>query len=126
MERYVLRSLITNVIWAFSGDGRLKIRQELSDFIRNVTTIPLPPQDNVPIIDFEACYCIISCLLSKLIQVQRNAFFVGDTGRRMVSVVGEGASDRSGDAQSGGGRLGGADAGYGASRAPAADVAGRA
>uniref|UniRef100_A0A914WXS1 AAA+ ATPase domain-containing protein n=1 Tax=Plectus sambesii TaxID=2011161 RepID=A0A914WXS1_9BILA len=53
MERYVLRSLITNVIWAFSGDGRLKIRQELSEFVRSITTIPLPPQDNVPIIDFE-------------------------------------------------------------------------
>jgi dynein heavy chain 1 len=53
VERYVLRSLITNVIWAFSGDGRLKIRQELSDYVRSITTIALPPQDNVPIIDYE-------------------------------------------------------------------------
>lgn len=36
-----------------SGDGRLKIRKELGNFIRGVTTIPLPPATNNAIIDFE-------------------------------------------------------------------------
>ena len=36
-----------------SGDGRLKIRQELGEFIRGVTTITLPPSTNLPIIDYE-------------------------------------------------------------------------
>ena len=35
------------------GDGRLTVRQELGDFIRGITTIPLPPQTNVSILDYE-------------------------------------------------------------------------
>ena len=36
-----------------AGDGRLKVRKELGDFIRGVTTVPLPPASNQAIIDFE-------------------------------------------------------------------------
>ena len=53
LERFILRSLLSGVIWSFSGDGKLKERQELSDFLRGVTTIALPPLDSVPITDFE-------------------------------------------------------------------------
>lgn len=42
-----------SLLWALSGDGKLKSRQELGEFIRGVTTVPLPSQTNVPIIDFE-------------------------------------------------------------------------
>ncbi|KAK2722142.1 hypothetical protein QYM36_002631, partial [Artemia franciscana] len=52
LERYVPKALLTGLIWSFSGDGRLKVREEMGDFIRSVTTIPLPPP-NQPIIDFE-------------------------------------------------------------------------
>jgi dynein heavy chain 1 len=36
-----------------SGDGKLKIRKEMGNFVRGVTTIPLPPTTNNAIIDFE-------------------------------------------------------------------------
>ena len=53
LERYIPKSLVYSLLWALSGDGKLKSRQELGDFIRGVTTVPLPSQTNVPIIDFE-------------------------------------------------------------------------
>ena len=36
-----------------AGDGRIKVRHELGEFIRGVTTIPLPPTTNMSIIDYE-------------------------------------------------------------------------
>ena len=36
------RYLIYAVLWSFSGDGRLKIRVELEEYIRCITTVPLP------------------------------------------------------------------------------------
>ncbi|XP_052105179.1 cytoplasmic dynein 1 heavy chain 1-like isoform X5 [Mytilus californianus] len=53
LEKYITKYLIYSVLWSMSGDGRLKIRQELGNFIRGVTTIPLPPATNNAIIDFE-------------------------------------------------------------------------
>uniref|UniRef100_A0A915HKX7 Dynein heavy chain, cytoplasmic n=1 Tax=Romanomermis culicivorax TaxID=13658 RepID=A0A915HKX7_ROMCU len=53
LERFVTKAMISSVIWSFTGDSKLKSRQELSDFIRSITTISLPPQENLPIIDFE-------------------------------------------------------------------------
>lgn len=53
LERYISRSLIYALLWSIGGDGRLKVRQEMGDFIRGVTTIPLPSGTNQPIIDFE-------------------------------------------------------------------------
>jgi hypothetical protein len=31
----------------------MKVRHAMSDYIRSVTTIPLPPQTSMPILDFE-------------------------------------------------------------------------
>lgn len=45
--------LIYAVLWSFSGDGRLKMRAELGEYIRRITTVPLPAAPNVPIIDYE-------------------------------------------------------------------------
>ncbi|CAG5125758.1 unnamed protein product, partial [Candidula unifasciata] len=54
MERYMTKYLVYSVLWSMSGDSRIKIRQELGDFIRSITTIPLPPlQSNALIIDYE-------------------------------------------------------------------------
>ena len=53
LERYIPKALVYSILWALSGDGKLKSRQELGDFVRGVTTVPLPSQTNVPIIDFE-------------------------------------------------------------------------
>ncbi|CAM1323357.1 DYNC1H1 (predicted), partial [Pycnogonum litorale] len=54
MERYVPRMLVFSLIWSFTGDAKNKVRQELGDYIRSVTTIPMPANQSVPIIDFEA------------------------------------------------------------------------
>ncbi|XP_059178510.1 cytoplasmic dynein 1 heavy chain 1-like isoform X2 [Physella acuta] len=53
IERYMTKYLVYSLLWSMSGDSRIKVRQELGDFIRSITTIPLPPQANVAIIDFE-------------------------------------------------------------------------
>jgi len=55
LVNYIQRSLITNIIWAFSGDGKLRSRQQLSEQIRKSTAvISLPAgSETVPIIDFE-------------------------------------------------------------------------
>jgi len=43
IERYVPRFLVYAIVWLFSGDGKMKNREEMGEFIRNTTTIPLPP-----------------------------------------------------------------------------------
>lgn len=39
--------MLINLIWSFSGDGNWKSRKALSDFVRNSTTIQLPPSESV-------------------------------------------------------------------------------
>ncbi|KAK6191509.1 hypothetical protein SNE40_003176 [Patella caerulea] len=53
LERYLTKYLIYSIVWSMSGDGRIKMRQELGEFIRGITTVPLPPTANASIIDFE-------------------------------------------------------------------------
>ena len=54
MENYISQSLIYSILWSFAGDAKLKVRCDLGDFIRNITTIPLPPNTaSLPIIDYE-------------------------------------------------------------------------
>jgi len=64
MERYVSRSLVYSLLWAIAGDGKLKVRQELGEYIRGVSTIPLPPAgaSQQSVVDFE-----VTCLLFFLI-----------------------------------------------------------
>lgn len=50
---FLQKYLIYAVLWSFSGDGRLKMRAELGEYIRRITTVPLPSAPNVPIIDYE-------------------------------------------------------------------------
>ena len=45
--------LVHSLLWSISGDCKSKERQDLGDFIRGVTTIPLPPNPAHPVIDFE-------------------------------------------------------------------------
>lgn len=49
----VQKYLIYAVLWSFSGDSRLKMRAELGEYIRRITTVSLPSAPNVPIIDYE-------------------------------------------------------------------------
>ena len=53
IEAYVPKFLIHSLVWCMSGDGKMSSRQEVSDYIRNITTIPLPSPSNSLIIDFE-------------------------------------------------------------------------
>ncbi|XP_057661058.1 dynein heavy chain, cytoplasmic isoform X2 [Diorhabda carinulata] len=53
LDKYIPKCLIYSVLWSFSGDAKLKIRSDIGDFIRSVTTVPLPPDNNMPIIDYE-------------------------------------------------------------------------
>lgn len=53
VERYIPKCLVYAILWSFAGDAKLKVRSELGDFVRSITTIPLPPDNNMPIIDYE-------------------------------------------------------------------------
>ncbi|XP_055310948.1 dynein heavy chain, cytoplasmic isoform X4 [Sitodiplosis mosellana] len=53
LEQYIQKGLIYSVLWSFAGDAKLKIRSDLGDFIRSVTTIALPNNTGAPIIDYE-------------------------------------------------------------------------
>jgi dynein heavy chain 1 len=56
IEQYLIKSLIISMIWSFSGDSKLKYRQQLGEFIMNTikNSNILPPADkSLPIIDFE-------------------------------------------------------------------------
>lgn len=49
----IQKYLIYAILWSFSGDGKLKMRAELGEYIRRITTVALPSAPNVPIIDYE-------------------------------------------------------------------------
>lgn len=53
LEQYIPKALIYSLLWSFAGDAKLKVRSDLGDFIRSVTTIPLPNNTGAPIIDYE-------------------------------------------------------------------------
>uniref|UniRef100_G1PMK1 AAA+ ATPase domain-containing protein n=1 Tax=Myotis lucifugus TaxID=59463 RepID=G1PMK1_MYOLU len=53
LERYIQRYLVYAILWSLSGDSRLKMRAELGEYIRRITTVPLPAAPNIPIIDYE-------------------------------------------------------------------------
>jgi len=63
VDRYISKSLINAILWSFTGDAKLKMRYELGEYIRGITTIPLPPASaNIPIVDYEVCsYCNEYC-----------------------------------------------------------------
>ncbi|XP_037072682.1 LOW QUALITY PROTEIN: dynein heavy chain, cytoplasmic-like [Pollicipes pollicipes] len=52
LEAYVPRALVHALIWSFAGDGKLKTRDQLGEFIRGSTTIALPPTAG-SIVDYE-------------------------------------------------------------------------
>ncbi|CAH8838540.1 unnamed protein product [Trichobilharzia szidati] len=52
VEAYMTKCLITGIIWSMCGDGKLSVREQLGSFIREITTIPMPPP-GTPVIDYE-------------------------------------------------------------------------
>ncbi|XP_017053188.1 dynein heavy chain, cytoplasmic isoform X2 [Drosophila ficusphila] len=53
LEHYIPKALVYSVLWSFAGDAKLKVRIDLGDFVRSVTTVPLPGAAGAPIIDYE-------------------------------------------------------------------------
>uniref|UniRef100_A0A1I7Y6V7 Dynein heavy chain, cytoplasmic n=1 Tax=Steinernema glaseri TaxID=37863 RepID=A0A1I7Y6V7_9BILA len=53
VEAYITKAMLVALVWSFSGDGKWKCRQTLSDYIRSITTLPLPPNATLPLIDYE-------------------------------------------------------------------------
>lgn len=53
LEQYIPKALIYSLLWSFAGDAKLKGRCDLGDYIRSVTTVPLPNNSADPIIDYE-------------------------------------------------------------------------
>ena len=56
IEQYLIKSLVISMIWSFSGDTKLKYRQQLGEFIMNLMkngSISSPADKSLPIIDFE-------------------------------------------------------------------------
>lgn len=54
LEQYIPKTLVYALLWSFAGDAKLKVRSDLGDFLRSITTIALPSlTSNMPIIDHE-------------------------------------------------------------------------
>ena len=53
LEKYMSKSLVNSVLWSFTGDAKLKVRDAMGEFVRSATTIPLPPNSSLPILDLE-------------------------------------------------------------------------
>ncbi|KAG8248505.1 Cytoplasmic dynein 1 heavy chain 1 [Homalodisca vitripennis] len=71
LEQYIPKVLVYSLLWSFAGDAKLKVRQDLGDFMRSVTTIPLPSASaNMPIIDYEVSiqgeWCLWSCKVPQI------------------------------------------------------------
>lgn len=58
LEQYIPKTLVYALLWSFAGDAKLKVRSDLGDFLRSITTITLPSlSSNMPIIDHEVGKC---------------------------------------------------------------------
>lgn len=57
VEQYVVKYLVYSLVWCMSGDSKFEIRNKVSDYIRNITTIQLPPSNSL-IIDYEVRVCL--------------------------------------------------------------------
>ena len=54
IEAFTTRRMVYYVMWCLVGDTRGIIREELSKYLRSVSTIQLPPEGNDILIDYEA------------------------------------------------------------------------
>ena len=63
VEAYVPKYLVYSLLWCMAGDGKMKIREKIGDYIQKVTTIPLPPHSSMPIIDYEVGPVLITILV---------------------------------------------------------------
>ncbi len=47
------------MVWAFTGDGKLKCREDMGEYIAKVTTIKVPEAAVGPIIDHEVSVLVL-------------------------------------------------------------------
>jgi hypothetical protein len=79
IERYISKSLIHSILWSFTGDAKIKVREEMSDFIRSATTIALPPNPSISILDYE---------VSEIGSIFSRIFFLPDfVPQKLFSVI---------------------------------------
>eukprot|EP00124_Ichthyophonus_hoferi_P001082 Ihof_evm1s50 gene=Ihof_evmTU1s50 len=53
MEKYFLKFVVYALIWCLAGDSKLTSRRTLGEYIRSITSIPLPASSEYSIIDYE-------------------------------------------------------------------------
>eukprot|EP01134_Creolimax_fragrantissima_P000216 CFRG0216T1 len=53
MENYITKYLVYAIVWCFAGSASLESRHHLGEFIKSLTTIPMPLDSNRSIIDYE-------------------------------------------------------------------------
>lgn len=58
LEQYIPKCLVYALLWSFAGDAKLKVRSDIGEFIRSVTTVALPPMTE-NIIDYEVCTYVL-------------------------------------------------------------------
>jgi len=73
---YAKRSLLFSLLWAFTGDTKLRIRSEFSDFLRKQTTVDLPPGD---LVDYDVSFKGWSPWLSRVPKLDIDTSKVGST-----------------------------------------------
>ena len=65
VESYAQKFLIYSLLWSFTGDAKLSVRNELGDFLRSCSTIQMPGS-SMPLIDYEVITLINITLLIEL------------------------------------------------------------
>jgi len=63
LEQYIPKCLVYALLWSFAGDAKLKVRSDIGEFIRSVTTVALPPMTE-NIIDYEVRIYILCYLVT--------------------------------------------------------------
>lgn len=103
------------------------MRAELGEYIRRITTVPLPSAPNVPIIDYEVQLVSFGADGRNEPDPISSGLFPpsGLHLRRVAVLAGQSAPDRGGNPQGGVSGRRGSDAGHGPPRSLALHVAGR-
>ena len=61
IESYTQKFVVYSLLWSFTGDAKLSVRNELGEFLRSCSTIQMP-SGSTPLIDYEVCYDIVTTM----------------------------------------------------------------
>ena len=79
VESYVPRYLVYALLWCMSGDAPMAVRKDVGNYVRNITTIPLPPS-SAAIIDYEVMkliYLLCNTTYPAFVSDRHTLFFLG-------------------------------------------------